>query len=348
MIDIESMTVPLSGENPAGSNLEYDPMYVELDSLAVGTPDSTMGDSTVEGQAPDWKLLNKNCLELWKKTRDLRVASYLTVAQTALEGLPGLCAGIKLIHFLIRDMWEQSWPRLDPDDDNDPLERLNILAMLSPSAGTINDPVMFITRFRKTRLVPSLKYTLRDLLISQNELSAGGENGVDSKLLHAEMLNIPPAEIEASAALAREAGDEITALCNDMNEKMGSGYVLNMDTLLREVEKLRTFYRSNLESPDTGEEETEPGSAHAAQGSVRHTGSGKVDLASFQVNSRTEALLLLRKGSDYFQREEPNSPIPLLVNRALRFSEMSFLELLEDIAPDAISRGRDVLGVKEE
>ncbi|MDR2096676.1 MAG: type VI secretion system protein TssA [Treponema sp.] len=346
MIDIEGMSLPLEGEDPAGSNLEYDPLYVELDSLATGTPDSTMGDSIVEGQDPDWKLLNKNCLELWKKTRDLRVASYLAVAQTALEGLPGLCAGIKLIHFLIRDMWEQFYPRLDPDDDNDPLERLNILAMLSPAAGAINDPIMFIARFRKIRLLPSLKYTLRDLLVSQNELPAGNENGVDPKLLHAELINVPPAEIEARVALAQEVKDEITALCKDMNEKMEAGYVLSMDTLLREVEKLRAFYRSNLEAPGSGG--TEPDSTQAASDSVRQTGSGKVDLASFQANCRAEALLLLRKGSDYFQREEPNSPIPMLVNRALRFSEMSFLELLEDIAPDAISRGRDVLGVKEE
>jgi type VI secretion system protein ImpA len=163
---------------------------------------------------------------------------------------------------------------------------------------------------------------------------------------------------------------------------MESGYVLSMDTLLREIEKLRAFYRSNLESSGAGEEGMEPdtseasdsvrhtnagevdsaalrvssraekgmesGSTHGASGSVRHTGTGKVDIATFQVSSRTEALLLLRKGSEYFQREEPNSPIPLLINRALRISEMNFLELLEDIAPDALSRGRDVFGVKEE
>ncbi|MDR0997515.1 MAG: hypothetical protein LBL70_00475, partial [Treponema sp.] len=60
-----------------------------------------------------------------------------------------------------------------------------------------------------------------------------------------------------------------------------------------------------------------------------------------------DALLLLRKSAEYFQKSEPNSPIPLLVNRALRFSEMNFIELLEDIVPDALLRGKEILGIKE-
>ncbi|MDR1318634.1 MAG: hypothetical protein LBJ90_03340, partial [Treponema sp.] len=63
---------------------------------------------------------------------------------------------------------------------------------------------------------------------------------------------------------------------------------------------------------------------------------------------RTEALALLKKGAEYFQTQEPNSPIPYLIDRALRFSEMNFIELIEDMAPDAVARGRDILGIKQE
>jgi type VI secretion system protein ImpA len=68
----------------------------------------------------------------------------------------------------------------------------------------------------------------------------------------------------------------------------------------------------------------------------------------YQANTRADALLLLKKGAEYFQRQEPNSPIPLLVNRALRFSDMNFLDLIEDMMPDALSRGRDILGIRPE
>jgi type VI secretion system protein ImpA len=82
VIDLQEMAVPLSGENPAGENLEYDPLYIELEVLANGEPGSEMGDETIEGREPDYRKLGKNCLELWKRTRDLRVAAYLLVSQT--------------------------------------------------------------------------------------------------------------------------------------------------------------------------------------------------------------------------------------------------------------------------
>jgi type VI secretion system protein ImpA len=51
-----------------------------------------MDDSKIEGHGPDWKTLGKNCLELWTKTRDIRVAVYLAIAQAATGGLEGLSA----------------------------------------------------------------------------------------------------------------------------------------------------------------------------------------------------------------------------------------------------------------
>jgi predicted component of type VI protein secretion system len=107
MIDAEELAVSLGG-NPAGENLEYDPLYVEMETLAVAIPATEMGESVIEGRGPDWKKLGKNCLELWKKTRDLRVASYLTVAETALYGL---AAGFKLLGFLVTSLWEEMYPR---------------------------------------------------------------------------------------------------------------------------------------------------------------------------------------------------------------------------------------------
>jgi type VI secretion system ImpA family protein len=348
MIDADALAVVLESTDPAGQNLEYDPLYLEMDSLAVEIPDSFMGESKIEGRGPDWKKLGKNCLELWTKTRDLRVAVYLVIAEAlgAGGGLAGLTAGLKLPLFLVKELWESFYPILDPEDDDDPLERLNILAMLSPQVGAVNDPVMFIPRFRETRLVPSLSYTLRDLLISLNEIEVSGDKTIDPKLLRAELMNVAAAEIEAQAALVQEAQARITELCDELNGKMKGGYSLDMSSLNHELDRLAAFYRSHLDSlvppsPEGAAGEGAPSPSAPASGE-------KVALLSYHAASRAEALLLLKKGAEYFQNQEPNSPIPHLIERALRFSGMSFIELLEDIAPDALSRGRDILGIKPE
>ncbi|MDR2102860.1 MAG: type VI secretion system protein TssA [Treponema sp.] len=347
MIDAGALAVVLEGESPAGQNLEYDPLYVEMDSLAVEVPDSFMGESKIEGRAPDWKKLSKNCLELWAKTRDLRVAVYLVIAEAITGGLPGLVAGLKLPVFLIKELWDSFYPTLDPDDNDDPLERLNILAMLSPQAGAVNDPVIFIPRFRETRLVPSLKYTLRDLLISLNEIEAGDDRIIDPKLLQAEFVNAA-AEVEAQAALVKEGLALIAELCTVMNSKMKGAYTLEMSALNRELNRLLTFYNARLESLSPDQEHPPEESAEPKEKIAAAVPGGKVSLLSYHASSRAEALLLLRKGAEYFQSQEPNSPIPHLIERALRFSEMSFIELIADIVPDALPRGRDVLGIKTE
>jgi hypothetical protein len=204
MIALEEMAVPLEGENPAGENLEYDSLYLEMDSLAVGVPDSQMGESKIEGRGPDWKKLKENCQNLWGKTRDLRVASYLAVAETAAGGLEDCTAAFKLILFLVRDMWDTLYPKLEIDEDNDPTERINVLTMLSPEPGAFNDPIMFISKFRMLRLVPALPYTLRDHLISINEFEASDGAPVNPILITGELQRLPLAEVEKQAALAQE------------------------------------------------------------------------------------------------------------------------------------------------
>jgi type VI secretion system protein ImpA len=341
VIELEKMALPLEGNDPAGGNLEYDPLYTEMDTLAVGVPASQMGDSTLEGRGPDWKKLTKNCLELWGRTRDLRVASYLVVAQTVLEGLPGLDAGLKLLSYLVSSLWDEMYPRLDPDDNFDPIERLNILSMLSPQQDAYNDPVKFILRLRESRLVPSLGYTLRDYMIANNELDAG-DKAVDGNLLRAEFMNVPREEIRARAALAASARETLSGICTVMNEKMKDS-LLSTESLSKELDRLSRFYAAQLAE----EVPAEAGEAAPAEGGAADSAPGAAGFKpQAQAGSRQDALMMLRKGAEYFQKMEPSSPIPLLVNRALRFAEMGFIELLGEIAPDSLSRGRDILGVK--
>ena len=52
--------------------------------------------------------------------------------------------------------------------------------------------------------------------------------------------------------------------------------------------------------------------------------------------------------SEYFQRNEPSSPVPLLMHRAKRLVSMSFMDILKDMAPDGVSQASTVGGVNED
>jgi hypothetical protein len=157
-------------------------------------------------------------------------------------------------------------------------------------------------------------------------------------------MRIPREEVEKQAALAGELKEIVEAICSAANEKMQSGYSLAMSSLIGEINKLCKFYAQYSGGSSGETENIEDGSSITSDAVPA---SGGFNLASFIPGTRSDALLLLRKGAEYFQRQEPNSPIPFLVNRALRFSEMSFIDLLEDIVPDALSHGKTILGIKE-
>ncbi len=337
------LTKPVDGAaDAAGENAEYDPLYMDLESF-----------SSAEDKDPDYRKLEKSCLELWKKTRDLRVAAYLCVAETELNGLAGLADGLAVVRWLVDEMWADFYPRLDPDDDNDPLERMNILAMLSPEPGAFNDPVMFLSRLRQVRLLPALPYTMRDVMIANGELES--DRSVDPKLIAAEMMGRPIDEIKTQADLVAKIDAEVSALCASMDEKMQGAYFLNMSSLQKELKRFAAFYQKNLDAfgsaGDAAPAPADPSAETAAEVPAAPVAAvkrgGAVDFGSIKASSRAEALLLLKKGAEYFEAEEPTSPVPYLVKRALRLSEMNFMDLLADIAPDALPRGRDILGVQQ-
>ncbi|MDR2501082.1 MAG: type VI secretion system protein TssA [Treponema sp.] len=353
MLDYAALALPLEGGDPAGENLEYDALYLAMDSLATAVPDSLMGDAKIEGREADWKKLREHCLNLWGRTRDLRVAAYLVVAETAAGGFKDCGEALRVIRFLIRDMWDAMYPRLDPEDDNDPTERLNILAMLSPEPGAFNDPIMFIAKFRAAKLAPGLPYTLRDYLIAVHELETADEQTLDTNLIMGELMSLPPGVLEEQAAAVAELQETLKNICEEANEKMPGGYILGMAALSRDADRLGKLYASCLAASGGAKAETNqnaetPGAMAANAPVLAAAAQQGVNLAAYKALTREDALLLLRKGAEYFQRQEPNSPIPLLVDRALRFSEMNFIELLADIAPDALSRGKEILGLKEE
>jgi type VI secretion system protein ImpA len=52
----------------------------------------------------------------------------------------------------------------------------------------------------------------------------------------------------------------------------------------------------------------------------------------------------LDKISSYFERHEPSSPIPLLIERCKRLVSMNFLEIMGDLAPDGLKQASLAVG----
>lgn len=343
-LTFQDMLVPVAKSDcPGGENIEYDLAYQRLEELALGTPAQEMGECVVPGKEPDIRALRKNCEALWQRSRDLRVAVYWTYSKLSLEGFVGFLEGLKLLTGLVDTFWDTLWPELDPDD-NDPVERINILRMLSPAPSAYADALFFIQKIRLTRFIESKPCTVRDAMVSEGFLRAQG-TVVDPVLLNAEMLAVPTSEVEKGCSLSEALLGELSNLEQVVNNKMGDAGYIDFSSLRKELEFIHRFYKrysSQVSSEplppvlnENGETTRSPFAASVALG----------NLSNFQISKRSDALFLLKKCAEYFQTTEPTSPLPFLIHRALKMADMNFIELLGEIDQNALDRGREQLGV---
>ncbi|WP_406546521.1 type VI secretion system protein TssA [Succinimonas sp.] len=349
-----SLLEPLP-DNDVGENLEYDPAYMKMEELALSVPPAEMGDSVSAGREPNYRDLIKNTIALWGKTRDLRVAVYHTVAAFCVNGLAGMKQGLQMIDYLCKNLWDKCYPELDPDDDNDPTERLNIFSILSPKPGSYNDPIDFVGQFRKHRICSALPYTLRDALLAQGIIHASDDSAsVDSAQMAAAFAALPRNVIADQYQLLSEVRELMTRIRNTVNDKIGSAASLNFEVLEKETAYLDKFLKSQIS--DSGEDSPAEEADGLAAGAVFTAGAAAAavprpavkDISSLIVTNRKDALLLIGKSADYFRKAEPSSPLPFLLDRALRMSDMNFMEILREIDRNSLDRAREQLGVKEE
>jgi type VI secretion system protein ImpA len=65
---------------------------------------------------------------------------------------------------------------------------------------------------------------------------------------------------------------------------------------------------------------------------------------SGEITSRADVTRELDKLCEYFQKYEPSSPIPLLLQRAKRLVSKDFMEIMKDLVPDGVSQAKNIAG----
>jgi type VI secretion system protein VasJ len=101
---LELGTAPISDSSPAGESVRYDPQFEELSAEIAKT------ESLTEAVI-DWDQVTQLAGEiLAKKSKDYRVASYMTVGLTHTRGLEGLYQGLLLYQALLQNYWDTAFP----------------------------------------------------------------------------------------------------------------------------------------------------------------------------------------------------------------------------------------------
>ena len=144
MIDIDALLAPIPGENPAGEDLRYTPVYDEIKEARRADDPLDRGYWDREIITADWdKVIKLSVKVLSEKTKDLQIAAWLTEALSKTAGLKGFLSGLKVLSGLLQDFWDNIYPEIDEDDLDyrvGPLEFLNNTLWLSIKEAPMTDP----------------------------------------------------------------------------------------------------------------------------------------------------------------------------------------------------------------
>jgi type VI secretion system protein ImpA len=340
MIDLTAVLKPVSEDAPCGHYLEYDPAFGELERAVQGMPAREMGGSIIPAVPPDWQQVGEQALALFERTKDLRIAVVLAHAALQAQGLPAFAAGLALIRRLLTDYWDSVHPELDKDDNNDPTLRMNSLLSLNDRAEVVGS----LSRCALIRSRAMGSVSLRGVRIASGELAPGEEDGsepLSEAQIEAAFLDGSLEELEASAAAARKAFEELEGLKSCLSEQVGFA-APDLGALAAELRAIDGILSEHL-SRRKGN-----GAADAAGAATPAKGAAQAPASAGQINTRDDVVRLLDRICEYFEKNEPSSPVPLLLKRAKGLVAKDFMEILRDLTPDGVSQARLIAGVNDE
>jgi type VI secretion system protein ImpA len=337
--NLDALLAPVSSTDPCGLNLEYgDAAFAELDRSTRGKAEQQIGATIIPAEEPDWKTVELKATELLGRTKDLRVAVHLTKALLHRKGLQGFADGLMILSGLVETYWEGLHPRLDPDDGNDPTMRLNILATL-----TAPEVLMAI---RMTPLVTSRtigRFSLKDLEAAATEASTNGNGQAKTATIEAAGMDCDLATLEANTSAALACVTALRRLESALATHIEAGSAPSFGSLSELVKKMANFLEALLHRrvPSAGPVSIEIDPASAV--GVPSTNS----VLPGEIGSREDVLRVLDKISEYYKKNEPSSPIPLFMARCKRLVMMSFVDIVRELAPEALSQVEALKGRSE-
>lgn len=338
-IDIDGLLAPISDAAPCGDDLEYDAAFQAMERAAVGKPEQQIGETVVPAEDPDWRELQRLATEILGRSKDLRAAVFVTRAAARTGGWPSFCAGLDLLRRLIETYWDDLHPKLDPDDGNDPTFRMNVLESLTDRQATL-------VALRTAPLVESRmlgRFGLWDIDVAKGEVSLPesfeGEPPTMGRI-HAAFQEADVQAIVTVADAVQTGIAAVNAIDRFLGEKLEPGSQVDLSALqacMTTAHRTLTAALAERGVGDTVPQEERLGGPTAEQAA---TPGG--------INSRDDVVRTIDLLCEFYQRTEPSSPVPLLLQRAKGLVQLDFMQILEEIAPNGVSEAVQVLKSRDE
>jgi type VI secretion system protein ImpA len=341
-LNIDKALEPVNGEKPEGADLEYDPRFAQLDQFAAGKPEQQVGSNIIPAEEPNWKEVLKLGSELILQSKDIRIAMHLAMALVRQSGVSGVERGLALIRGLLEKHWPVLYPKLDPEEHNDPLGRMNIISTLTHSAG-------YLKLLREVPLAFSPragKFNLRDIEIAKGTIPAPENHDPnvplpDMALIQGAFSEMNLEELRKMAQLMGQSLEHVKAIDAFLTTTVGAGKSINFG----ELQKSLASCKKMLDGAVEGKGGVAGAPVGASPAMEVPAASGMGPSISGDIRGKVDILKAIDKICDYYGKFEPSSPIPLLLKRVRRLVDKNFLEIIKELNPAALAAIEQLAGI---
>ena len=324
----QDLLQPIAPERPCGDDLEDTQLLASFDAFRV------FGQSAPHDPVPEWSAIASRAAEALCKSKDLRLLAYLGTALLRTDGLPAFAETLNVASQWLDVYWRDTYPRIDED------------AILRRSAlNCFADQMAVVDGLRRLPLASSRQhgtFSLRDIEIASGQVPGDGATRLDEARINAAFAAMTRGDLARLHDCAEQALAAVKRIDVKMREERGPEAAPSFDALSSQLAKIDKVLRTQLAlRTDNG----------GTPGPDEHPGGPQenepLPAAPGQIRSRQDAIRALDAVSEYFRQQEPSSPIPMIIDRAKRLVSKNFLEVLADIAPDAVAQARAAGGLKD-
>lgn len=328
---IEKLLQPVSPDQPCGPDLSYDGRFDELETLLKGKPEIDFGNIKKPAEPPDWRQLQEKSIEFLGKSKHLRVAVMLCCSLIKTSGLTGFRDGVQLLRGMVEQNWGCLYPQLDPEDNNDPTYRLNLLAALTAPRGSVTGWLaildnLYVAPLCQPKGAPPVTFEQLQAAKSQQAPVEGAPPAPTLTQL-APALRACAEQVATHHQALKESLEAAQSLDQFLANTLTAQKSMSFDELFKVLQDMIT----SLE-PYLAGQEGEATAESAGNGQGAETGeAGAAILVRGPIRTRADAVAALENICQYYEQVEPGSPVPFLLRRAQKLATMNFVQAVQEL-----------------
>ncbi|MGF2878840.1 type VI secretion system protein TssA [Acinetobacter johnsonii] len=367
-LEIEPLLSPISSDQLCGQDLSFSNEFHAI-KIAKTQDDPLLdqGDWVAEPKQADWQFVEQKSIELLTgKSKDLRLLGWLLEAWSNLYGFEGTAKALELMHRTLNEYWTQLHPEIEEEDLD---QRLGLLQ------GSINHLIPLI---KQVAIVNVPAFSLSDyeaLLRQKNHLLKQVESYTDDANSSQILEQFEQSLFNTSKSFQYQNYQHFSAILAEwsilksvLDTLMGldAPSFASIDTQLENIHtSLKKLYKTDVFTQPVMATQTSESSAAAtittqALSFTQHK-EQEIDMNTvhpskgFQVQpqnhlaNREQAMRVLQEISDYFQANEPHSPVSYMLQKTIKWSQMPLHEWLNQVIKNEnpLHNVQELLGVQQ-